>query len=408
MLYFVDGKNGSGKSLFAVIRMVLMLEFSRKLIVTNMEELKLPDLNEFLAKRAARRGECPPNLDERLLIIRKEETPQYFRFRSGGLVLPPVKETDEMGKRIKHHEFLEMMRDYFLPVGQAEETKVGVCYFLDEVQDYFGAREWAETGRAVAWHVGKHRHLDDDVYWMTPCSEEVDAQLRRKCHEWFRLMNCYRMKIKGFRMPGGFKAHHFYSEPRPGVEATEVISFKLGDGYENCYETTNALGVRGKPETKPPGYAPPFWMMVAGLCAAVVIGAVALWSLPKVVGHGLGHVMGSLNAGMLHGMAHNNPVPASTPGQLLPSIPATLRDDQVPKRYYCGLMNTGTAIEVCAADSGEWLRVVRVLPGGLKIVVVEDGSMLYPEPPKIEKERVQASVLATIGGGAQRADGDTK
>ena len=53
-------------------------------------------------------------------------------------------------------------------------------------------------------------------------------------------------------------------------------------------------------ETRPPGWAPPFWSMVAGLIAAVVVGAFcASWQLPCWWAVGIGHVMGGLNSGML-------------------------------------------------------------------------------------------------------------
>jgi len=94
MLYFVDGKNGNGKSLFSMRRIVLMLEATQKTIVTNQDEIKLDEMNEFLAKRAIRRGVAPPDLHDRLVIIKKEDTPEYYRFRAGGLVLPQFNELD--------------------------------------------------------------------------------------------------------------------------------------------------------------------------------------------------------------------------------------------------------------------------------------------------------------------------
>jgi hypothetical protein len=379
MLYFVDGKNGSGKSLFAMHRIVMMLECSEKTIITNMEEIVLPELNEFLHKRAAARGVPAPDLDERLVIIRKDETPEYFRYRSGGLVLPKMIETDDMGKRIKVSEFRDSMKEYFKPVGASDETRVGVCYFLDEVQDYFGAREWATNGRAVAWHVSKHRHLDDDIYWMTPCFEEVDAQLKRKAHQWFRLQNQYRMKWKGFRMPGGFKAFLYYGEPRPGVEPSETISFKLGDGYEKTYLTTNALGVRGKPETKPPGWAPPFWLLVCGLCAAVCLAAVVLWSIPKLVGHGLGHAIKAMNAGIHHEIDKSSPASIQGGGGSVEPIldrPEKKKELVSDGRlYFAGEIRDEIGLLVFVVEQNSWVRVVARGDDGCYIL--PDGSPCY-------------------------------
>lgn len=399
MLYMFDGKNGNGKSLGLTREIGLRLEQTAKTVCTNMEELKLPELNHFLHERAAKRGEDPPDLDRRLIVIPKDKTQQYFRYRSGGLILPEVIELDEREKRIPMEEFRSQMVDYFKPIGQSEETRRGVIYFLDEAQDYFGSRETMENGRSMFWHVSKHRHLDDDIFWATPAYEELDVRIRRKIHRWHRLVNCYNLKLKGFRAPGGFKQYVFYSEPRPGQEHSEVISYALGEGWENCYETTNALGVRGKPETRPPGWAPPFWMLITGLAAAVALGAFVLWSLPKIVGHGIGHVMGGLNSSMLHEIAKNNPVPNSTPApnsspsqQIVPvPSPISRSDSTNQRRYYSGVMTSGTGVEVFSLDDHSWVEVMQVVPGHVKAVVVADGSILYPEPSIHAQERLKAA-----------------
>ena len=98
-----------GNRFFTIHEIVKRLEGTRKVVVTNMEEIKRPELNALLANVQAR-GDVLPDLDERLIIIRKDETPEYYRYRSGHLVLPPVVERDEMGKRIKHGEFLRRRR----------------------------------------------------------------------------------------------------------------------------------------------------------------------------------------------------------------------------------------------------------------------------------------------------------
>jgi len=410
MLYFVDGKNGNGKSLFSMRRIVLMLEATQKTIVTNQDEIKLDEMNEFLAKRAIRRGVPPPDLHDRLVIIKKEDTPEYYRFRAGGLVLPQFNELDpETGKKIRVDEFREAAKNYFMPVKDQEREEKGVVYFLDEAQDYFGARDYMSNGRMTSWHIGKHRHLNDDVYWMTPCYEEVDAALRRKCHQWFRLVNMHRLKFKGFKAPGGFKAFVYYSEPRPGQEPSETISFDLGEGYENLYETTNALGVRGKPETKPPGWAPPFWSMVVAGCLLVVAGFFVLRNIPKLVGMGIGHSLSSMNAGMLGSMAHSNlgpvhPVTASE-GSLVPEPQRRgVATDSGPgaapggvpfvRRFYSGVMADRSGLRVFSIDSDIWVEVSQVIPGPSQAVIDSFGEVLYPEPSAHAKSRVASSLSA--------------
>ena len=404
MLYFVDGKNGSGKSLFAMHKIVESLEHTRKTVVTNMDEIKLPELNDLLHRRAKESGEDAPDLHGRLLIIQKADTPEYYRYRSNGIVLPPVKEEDDYGKRIKLSEFRDSMKDYFKPVGESP----GVIYFLDEVQDYFNAREWANTGRAVMWHVGKHRHLDDDIYWMTPASEEVETTLRRKAHKWYRLQNRYRVKFKGFKVPGKFIWQEFYGIPGPSSVVESSGSFKLDpkDGFASTYKTTGALGVgTGKPETSGLAKGPPFFVMIGLIGAGMLVFFCGMLYVPKLVGKAIGHSMKSLQIGMvgpgLKGITHidgkgalalnvaGEPAAAVQDGR---SVLARVRDSAFD---YAGEMeHDGERLVYLTADAA-WVQVAMMYPSGARLLV--DGRIAYPETSTGRAERVRLHTLGMVG-----------
>lgn len=377
MLILLDGKNGNGKSLFSMFLMVPRLVHGNKTVATNQEELRLDELNAFCQEIAKRADVPPPDLHTKLIQIDKDQSPQYYRFRAHGLLLPAFPEINDDGKRIRYDEFLTLAKDYFKPVKeqQARDLPPGVCYFLDEAQDYFNSREWASSGRMVSWHITKHRHLDDDIIWMTPACEELDAGIKRKVHEWYRLVNMRRMKWKGFRMPGQFEARLYYSEPKPGAEPVEVRKFTLGQGYENLYYTRGALGAKAGAETEHKIRALPFPALIAGLAVAGILLMAGIIALPRLIGSGMHAMLAGIHRGIDTSLPQGSPAPKGHPIPARASKALTSEKSAPHGPSYDGIMGTTSETKV-HLRGGRWTPAVGISTNGLAILA--DGTVVPP------------------------------
>jgi len=106
MISFITGKPGDGKTLFAVRQLLEDLIRSEVYIVTNIP-LAMSRVNEYVTKRRTDR-QPQFNLDDRIKVIPDAEVYEFYRHRSGGLVLPwsPDKEAEDDGtKRIPRADF---------------------------------------------------------------------------------------------------------------------------------------------------------------------------------------------------------------------------------------------------------------------------------------------------------------
>jgi RNase P/RNase MRP subunit p29 len=131
------GLPGDGKTLYSMQMIIRELVFSERKIVTNIEEIELGRLGEYIEQKYP---DARIDLDQRLKIIPKALTQDFFRHRAGDLVLPEVPQNGRDGKRFLREDFLKLMVDYFLPVAQTPETMTPVTYFLDEATSISGVR----------------------------------------------------------------------------------------------------------------------------------------------------------------------------------------------------------------------------------------------------------------------------
>lgn len=301
MIRMVIGLPGGGKTYYLVTKIIEELRYTDRHIVTNCQELLLPRLREYLQEMDPDRAE-PIDLDERLTIIDKEDTFRFYRFRSGGLVLPPMRENGEDGKKLKREAFMAGVVDYFRPIVERPEWSKPVSYFITEAHDYFNAQDWQEVGRGAQYYATKHRHLHDELVLETQLVEQCDASMRRLVEQTHEIENHYQRSFGLFSARGCFKRRVFFKMKGPSSVPYETSEFRLdAKGYGSCYETTGALGLMDRgAESKGFGRTKklPWWTMWIGAAAVLALVLGGLWMLPSAIAAGMGAISGGVKDGM--------------------------------------------------------------------------------------------------------------
>lgn len=281
MITFCTGKPGDGKSLFATRQILEDLIHTDAFIVTNIP-LVPAKVHEYVSQR--REGFC---FDDRVKVIPDAEVYEFYRHRSGGLVLPwsPDKEGGQDGtKRLSRPEFTDVMKGNFMKIAAADKScQLPVHYYIDEVHNFFSARDWATNGRGTLYYASQHRHLHDEIVLITQVMENVEKQLRGLASETAVVRNQLRRSVGPFRLRPVFRVKRYYGVPQghlasPFSEETfELDPARVGA----CYKTTGALGVFSSPEEKKNRGRFPWWTLPVLGAAAVAALLIVLFVLPR-------------------------------------------------------------------------------------------------------------------------------
>jgi hypothetical protein len=406
MVTLVSGLPGSGKTYFNVATMINELGLTDRFVVTTCQDLKLPRLNAYLQERFAERV---IDLDKRLLVLTKEEAPQFFRYRSGGLVLPPPPETKD-GRKIRQEEFVLEMEHYFKPIQERPEWSLPVSYFVMEAHDYFNADRWMERGMAVQYYVSKHRHLHDEIVFETQSPGMLDNKMRVLVEEHHDIVNNYRRRLGPFRRRGNFERRVYFRIAKPSSVPERTVEFPLDPkGVGSCYHTTGALGIldRGAEQTSHRPKGLPWWTIWVGAAAvSLAIGAVA-FTVPKLLGKGLGAMVGSVGTSFNASLgtqvgpgAKQAPVSQDTevPGVAFggSSGPERTGRDGLPERSASGAM-----ISRRLPSPARQLEVVvtgYTVRGQAANVFLSDGQVWTESSPEMRGARIERQTLVLADG----------
>ena len=340
-LKFTAGVPGSGKSQLATKRIIEELRISQRAIVTNVplrmfpatfemvqEELSelrvwdksLPVLTKAMIEEELekRRGQSLPEfLHERYgeefdcqARIRILTTQEMFEFWCYPMKHVELRDRINIGE--KQRGVKEMRIDFSPLKSLAEAGKYhGTLFELDEVHEFFNARDWQRTGEDTLYMLSQHRKLRWDINCTTQEPDNVDKQFRSIADEWIYLDNWTNRRWGPFNMPSQIIRRHFKKQPsgnkaKPHLTTTNRIDV---DGICRCYDTAAGAGIVGagadigvkRKKGIPWQFALVvlFLLVVAGVAAPVLFGMVA----------GKGMVMG-MSKGINKGMAGMTNEPA--------------------------------------------------------------------------------------------------
>lgn len=301
MIRFITGKPGDGKSMIATHTIVRQLLKTKRQIITNVPIIPGP-LWAFIRARYGQDLEI-----ERITMLDEDQVKQFFLHRGRGWVAPPPKERKDGGDgRI---DFAHCTRTVTTPHSdggpdriEIEESAVAklpsVLYVIDEAHLHFGSRQWMDTAQSALFYLSQHRHLGDEVFFVTQHVGQVDKALRRLTQEFWRVTNYGNRIPFGIKLPDAFVVDVFSSEPSLLGQITDTSTLRLDvEGLGSCYDTAGGVGMVGglaDTQSKPKGVR---WQYAMAGFAVLMIALFAIpWTIAHVFTTNLEASQGKLNA----------------------------------------------------------------------------------------------------------------
>lgn len=161
MIYAVCGTPGSFKSCYCVEKFILPALRKGRTVYTNIEGLNPLYIATFFELD-------PVEVDDHLRILGR------------------VYENDGT-----YHEDTDKIRKFY------EDLPPNALVIIDEAQNYFSSRDFKEkfSSDLIPW-LTKHRHLGNDVVWVTQNLESVDITFRRNTHLTYALRRAENIGLK--------------------------------------------------------------------------------------------------------------------------------------------------------------------------------------------------------------------
>lgn len=300
MISLTGGVTGSAKTYSSVVKMMKVLERTKKRIVTNIQELELGKIQAFLDERAAedkkfgRLSIWNDDVTKRIFIIPRPETGHYYRYRG---IKTLEKFEERRGESIQEQDI--RLEAYFKQMEDCGQ----VFFCMDELHRHFKSERWDEIGAAVMFHLAQHRHLDDEFWGISQNPEQIAARFNRQVHEYHYWRNHYKEQFGIFGKPGSFYCRSYYFVPKTGNQ--NAIPFQEGklkfdSRIGELYRTRGALGgssTVAETETNF-RFKLPWWSIIVIVAAGLSLVSWGLWEMPKAIGPALGHFVGSSGPGL--------------------------------------------------------------------------------------------------------------
>jgi len=283
MIRFITAIPGGGKTYTAMRFIAHEILSTNRWVVTNLTEIRMDVFSQYFHDEYPNSG---VDLSQRLQIIQKTDSTQWYRFR-GSYTLPPFAfKVDQRGKPTETPEERDArMEAYFSEVGKHSEDK-GCVYFIDEGHRHFRAESWADFSHLAMFYLSQLRHLNDVFWVLTQFPEQVIITLRRLAFDCHHLRNHYVESFMFWKKPGGIAWSQFNSVPKfdavSSLEPMDSGRVKLDMKLAKCYYTRGALGGKSElAETKPHTKKLPFWTLWAAVALASLLLMFVFFQIPK-------------------------------------------------------------------------------------------------------------------------------
>jgi len=294
MIQFLTGIPGSGKGVVCMRYIRDDILNSYRSVITDLP-VDLPKFQTYLQDKFGWDGD----LNNRLLVLKADEAVEFYRYRLG-YTMPRVENAVELSKRDKS-AFLIACKEAF----NIQDDFKGVQYYIDEAHLKFDSREWQTTGPILSFYASQHRHMEDNVLFMSQNPEQVEGRLRMLAQARWEVRNFYVEKLGPFRRRGCFKVAGHYRCPKT-LSGTpfETYSFQLDKNLADCYKTTGAISPQGegKPESPPKKTGMPWWMLYAAFAAAIAVVGLAVMNAPAMMSWVVRNTVGAVKDGAIGGL----------------------------------------------------------------------------------------------------------
>ena len=232
----------------------------------------------------------PVDFNQRLRLLKHDEISKFY-LHVPNRDLPELQET------------LPGRKPVSVPDLTARNGDGGCVFIIDEIHNYFSARNYLEAGPGVERYQSQLRKLNDDMWMISQHLEKVDKNFRRNATRTFEMRNMSKQKLwVGVTLKERFDWAQYPGIPSKNDKPTEKGHFMLRErGMCWLYDTMAGVGVTGgmKADQPPKGRHWSTWIFVALLIAGV--GFVFPRLMMHGFGFGVGHMLGSFQTGIKTG-----------------------------------------------------------------------------------------------------------
>jgi hypothetical protein len=280
-IFYICGKPGGGKSYLGVKQIIAELSDpdSKRFIVTNIV-LNCAEIAAWLHENVKHEV----NLSERVRVLDDAEAGEFWLY--------------EPHREFQARRTIQMKRRSYDVPDFEDRAAQGTLYVIDEVHQYFGARDWQQTGTDCTFFLTQHRKLQCDVIFITQHPEQTDKALRRLAQEYMSVRNLSREPVLGFNLASVFGSFRFVrslnspQSANPSVFDSGFVDLKP-EVYGKFYDTMAGVGIAGRvtvPKTESRGRSV-WWLAVP--IVVLLLGGVFVFTHIK-----------QINSGIAHGLSH--------------------------------------------------------------------------------------------------------
>ncbi len=276
MISVYSGLMGGGKTLWLMHAIRAALESGEWTVVTNAP-IVLVKFREHLRERG--KSDAWTQMRWKLRLLTDEQVFEFWRYR--GCVPMYSASGNITGWRWitlpDRPDINDKSKIHLTTLDWSEARRGGkVLFAIDEASQFFRAKNWQQLGVDASYYASQHRGLGDEVILIAQSVENLDAQFRRLIQKFVYLTNHRYLKFwLFFKRPNRF-TWSTYLKPYTGNErekACEFGHFTLDKRLADCYDTSVKVGIpgHGEPETPPERTGLPWWMVPAGIIAALLL-----------------------------------------------------------------------------------------------------------------------------------------
>lgn len=143
------------------------------------------------------------------------------------------------------------LKDFWAYANEQSVTSARL-FIIDEAHVFFDSRGWAETGPIMSVYLTQHRHLNDEILFITQHPDMLDKRIRLLVAETTQFRNLRTEKwLQWFRPPAWMVWSQFHGLPRFGQKPQAIGRKKLDLALAKCYKTSvghGGMGRSGGPE----------------------------------------------------------------------------------------------------------------------------------------------------------------
>lgn len=355
MIALIEGEPGAGKTYFIMRLLELLAQKDEQRPIVAFSAINTGALNALLQKRYG------STMAHRLKVLPLNQLCRKFYTERFDQTLQIIEETEE-GTGYKSYN-----------LDPRQSVDHGVIYILDEVHNWFRARDWNKTGGECLWYLSQHRQMGDDIYMITQNRGNLDVGFTRLAEKFILVTNCERRKFHGMRLWRGFRWDEYPDEPAPGDVSQDHGYYQMDLELAKCYTTAAAarsmfnLGDTKRRERGPQ-------LLVVLPLVLLAIGA-AMFFAPQAWRNAMRRVY-EKNAFWKKGSAPSSSgggsvvSPPSVPMEIAPSPAPYVPVVMVPRPVFLSYMGNGqrhtirTPLGRVTLEGGTWDGETLHVPGG--------------------------------------------